>query len=296
MSEPVITHTAPTHIETAADNPTLIKPAVQNLLIEPLQAASVVLSLPGVRIVDSATPVIFPTLNTQDVDPKWYGQGEEIVPQPDLDFGELTLMPADLASIKVLSVVSNELIRQANAVNIEQVLRNKLVGDVTHKLDNALLAGNGSATTGGAKTVKGLLSLATNTVKADPGTPDGILAGVAAMAAKEVKPTVALVSGADWAKIAGLKDADGRYLVQPDATKAMGYTLFGVPLVVSNKVPAGQMLLLDASNVVIVRDVNADVAVLKERFAEYDSTGIRTVSRFDIGLLRPEAAFLVKAA
>lgn len=287
----------PTHIETAAENPTLIKPAVQNLLIEPLQAASVVLSLPGVKVFNSADPIIVPTLTTQDTNPGWFGQGELITPNPDVDFGELSLMPTDMASLKTISVVSNELIRQANAVNIEAVLRAKLVGDVTNKLDNVLLLGDGAPTASGAKTPRGLLvQEGTQVVKADPTSPDGLLAGIAAMAAKEVKPTVALMNGSDFYAMAGLKDADGRYLVQPDATRAMGYTLHGVSITVSNKVPAGTLALVDASNVAIVRDLNSEVTILKEAYADRDSTGIRVVTRYDLGLLRPEAVLLVKAA
>lgn len=287
--------TYPTHIETAADNPSIIKPAVQSLLVEPLRAASVVLSLPGVRVIDSAEPVIFPTLAPADTNPGWFGQGELISPNPDVNFGEITLMPTDMGSLKTLSVVSNELIRQSSALNIEAVLQAKLVGDVVSKLDTALLTGDGAATPTGAKTVRGILNQAgIQTVKADPTSPDGILAGVAAMAAKEAKPTAALVNGADFYALAGLKDSTGRYLIEADASRAMGYMLHGVPVVVSNKVPAGTTALVDASSVVIVRDLNAEVTILRETFADRDSTGIRIVNRYDIGLLRPEAVVLVK--
>lgn len=286
----------PTHIETAAENPSLIKDAVLNLLVEPLQAASVILSLPGVRVFDSSVPLIIPRLDTVSTDPGWYGQGE-LIADADVDFSELKLMPTDLGSLKQIVVVSNELIRQANAVNVEQVLRDKIVHDVTAKLDTALLAGDGAATATGAKTVTGLLNQAgVATVKADPTSPDGILAGVAAMAATEVKPTAVLMNGADFYKMAGLKTTEGSYLIQPDATRAMGYQVHGLQVTVSNKVPKGTSLMVDASQVAIVRDLNADVAILKEAFADRDSTGIRVVTRYDIGLLRAEAAVKIKAA
>lgn len=299
MSEPVANPAGyPTHIETAAEHPSLIKDAVLNILVEPLQAASVVLSLPGVRIFDSSEPLIIPTLDTADTDPGWYGQGELITPNPHVGFGELRLMPTDRASLKQIVVTSNELIRQANAVNIERVLRDKIVADVVSKLDTALLAGLGEATSSGsAKAITGLLNQpGVATVTADPTSPDGILAGLAAMAATEVKPTAVLMNGADFYAMAGLKTTDGHYLLQPDATRAMGYQVHGVSLVVSNKVPAGTSLMLDARQVAIVRDLNADVAILKERFSEFDSTGIRVVSRYDIGLLRTQAAVKIKAA
>lgn len=289
MSEPIVTP-APAHIETAAENPSLIKAAVANILVEPLQAASVVLSN-GPRIFDSSEPLIIPKLTTASTDPGWYGQGEQIQ-TADIDFDEMELMPTSRKSLKVISVVSNELLRQANVVNLESVLRQKLVTDVLNKLDDALLKGDGAG-----DTITGILNQTGVTkVKADPTTLDGFLAGMAGMSAKEEAPTVAFVNGADFFKMAGLKDTAGRLLIQPDVTKATGQVLFGVRLVVSNKVPAGKAALVNMAEVAVVRDLNAQVTPLKERYADYDSTGIRVVTRYDLGLLRPEAVTIVSAA
>ncbi|ROR53283.1 HK97 family phage major capsid protein [Luteococcus japonicus] len=288
MSEPVIT--PPVHIETAAENPSIIKDAVAKILVEPLQAASVVLSN-GPKIFDSSEPLIIPKLTTKTTDPGWYGQGEEIG-TADVDFDEMTLLPITRKSLKVISVVSNELLRQANAVNLEGVIRQKLVTDVTNKLDDALLKGDGAG-----DTITGILNQAGVTkVTADPATIDGFLAGLAAMAAVEEQPSVAFMSGADYFKILGLKDGQNRPLVQPDVTRAAGMQLHGVKLVVTNKLAAGKTMLVNMSEVAIVRDLAAQVTPLKEAFATKDSTGIRVVTRYDLGLLRPEAVAIVSAA
>lgn len=289
MSEPVVTPT-PVHIETAAENPSLIKAAVAKILVDPLQAASVVLSN-GPKIFDSSEPLLVPRLTTASTDPGWYGQGEEIG-TADVAFDEMTLLPITRKSLKVISVVSNELLRQANAVNLEGVIRQKLVTDVTNKLDDALLKGDGAG-----DTITGILNQAGVTkVKADPATIDGFLYGLAKMAAVEEQPSVAFMSGDDYFKILGLKDGSGRPLVQPDVTRAAGMQLHGVKLVVTNKLAAGKTLLVNMNEVVIVRDLAAQVTPLKEAFATKDSTGIRVVTRYDLGLLRPEAVAVVSAA
>lgn len=280
----------PAHIETALENPTLIKSTVAKILVEPLQAASVVLSN-GPRIFDSSEPLIIPKMTTKSTAPGWYGQGEEIQ-AVDVDFDEMTLMPISRKSLKVISVVSNELLRQANAVSLESVLRDKLVTDVTNKLDDALLKGDGTA-----DTITGLLMQPGVTkVAGDGATIDGFLAGLAGMAALEEAPTHAFMAGADYFKLLGVKDSTGRPLVQPDVTRAAGMVLHGVKLVVSNKVPAGTTGLVNMNEVAVVRDLAPEVTPLKERYAEFDSVGIRVVTRYDLGLLRPEAVTLVSAA
>lgn len=289
MSEPVITPT-PVHIETAAENPSLIKAAVAKILIEPLQAASVVLAN-GPRIFDSSEPLIIPRMTTTSTDPGWYGQGEQIT-TADVDFDEMTLMPVERKSLKIISVVSNELLRQSNAVNLDSVLRTKLVADVQNKLDDALLFGDGTD-----NTITGILKQTGVTkVKGDGATVDGFLTGLAGMAAKEERPSHAFMSGADYFKLLGAKDSTGRPLVQPDVTRAAGMVLHGVKLVVSNKIPAGTVALVNMSEVAIVRDLAAQVTPLKELYADRDSTGLRVVTRWDLGLLRPEAVTLVSAA
>lgn len=281
---------APVHIETAAENPSLIKPIVAKILVEPLQAASVVLAN-GPRIIDSAAPVIVPKLTTATTDPGWYGQGE-LIETADVDFDEMTLLPPERKSLKVISVVSNELMRQTNAVNLDSVLRTKLVTDVQNKLDDALLNGDGTD-----NTITGLLKQpGVLKTKADGASIDGFLTGLAAMSAKEAAPTHAFMSGADYFKLLGVKDSTGRPLVQPDVTRAAGMQLHGVKLVVSNKIPAGTVALVNMNDVVVVRDLNAQVTPLKELYADRDSVGIRVVTRYDLGVLRPEAVLLIAAA
>ena len=57
----------------------------------------------------------------------------------------------------------------------------------------------------------------------------------------------------------------------------------------TNKLEQGVAVLADMSNVAVARDVSPSVTVLTERYAEYDQVGLRVVTRYDVGLLHPEA-------
>lgn len=263
----------------------LIYEKVANILVEPLQAASVVLAS-GPMIIDSAEPVRVPTLAAA-FDPQWVAENEEI-PETASEFGELRLMPTERKSIKAIVRVSNELLRSAGK-DVSRILETRLVADVKDKLDNALLTGDGSD-----DTVTGLLNVPGATrVAAAPDTPDALLDGMAAMASDELNPDTLFMSAADFYALRKIKDADGRPLMQPDVTRASAFSVHGLNVTVTNKLDAGTAIMADMSKVVVVRDSAPRVDILTERYAEYDQVGIRVVSRYDLGALHPEAVTVI---
>lgn len=264
----------------------LIKDQVRNMLVEPLQAASVVLSSAKL-IIDSSAPVRIPTLQS-DTNPQWVGENELIPEGGGLDFGEIGLMPTDRKSIKTIVRVSNELIRMATT-GVSATLQSRMVNDVRHMLDNELLLGTGERDDHG-ETVTGLLNQpGVETIPLDLGDPDSILDGLALMSANEISPTEMFMNGTDFFQMRKLKDGDGRHLMQADLASDAVYRIHGVSIKVSNKIPAGTAALADMNKVAVVRDLSPDITVLTERYADYDQTGIRSRTRYDIGLLTPDA-------
>lgn len=73
------------------------------------------------------------------------GRNEQI-PQADPDFGEVTLLPTTMKSVKTLTRFSNELARQS-VVNLDAALRDRLVTDVAAKLDAQFFSASGDGTT-----------------------------------------------------------------------------------------------------------------------------------------------------
>ena len=57
-----------------------------------------------------------------------------------------------------------------------------------------------------------------------------------------------------------------------------------------------RVALVDFSKVVVARDVNAEVKILDQTWGDYDSIGIRVVSRWDTALLQDEGRHLLTEA
>ena len=129
-------------IESTAANPQLLADQVSTLLVQPLEAASVVLSS-GPRIFDTAGVLRIPKL-TKSSTVGFVGENELIPSDHDTTFDEVVLMPTDRKSIKVIERYSRERARQA-IIGIDAALKNRLVKVVSDKLDDVLV-GKGQAT------------------------------------------------------------------------------------------------------------------------------------------------------
>lgn len=274
--------------ENTAANPELLAEQVSSLLIQPLEEQSIMLNS-GVKIYDSASPLRIPKLVSSS-DPSWVGEGEEI-PEANVEFDEVKLMPTDRKSIKSLIRFTAELARQS-VVGLDATLKARLVNDVARKLDTALLGGDGAA-----NTVTGMINQPdVQTGVLDAEDPDSLLDALAMAHAAEVTPNRWFVSGADFFTLRKLKDGDGKYLIVSDLTAGATYSLFGVPVTVTNKLPEGKAVLANMGEVAVVRDVNADVKILDQTFATTDEMAIRVVTRYDLGLLHPEGVIVLTAA
>lgn len=267
----------------------LIQDQVSTMLVEPLEAASVVLAA-GPTIFNSAEPLRIPTL-TDFPDAGWVGENEEIPSDGEATFGEIALMPTDRKSIKRIVRVSNELIRQAKQ-GVSTILQTKLVSTVADALDDALLAGDGADhSVTGILHQPGVTTAAMSTTDTDP-----FLDALALAASKEVVPNRFILNGTDFYNLRKLKDANGRYILQGGPAEGAPYTLFEVPVTATNKLPAGKGILADMSQIAVVRDIDPTVTLLNERYAEFDQVGIRVTTRYDLGLLRPEGVILLDSA
>lgn len=265
----------------------LIREKVANMLVQPLQASSVILNA-GATIFDSSEPLRIPTIE-EGVNPAWVGENE-LIPEDEVTTGEISLMPSDRKSIKVITRVSNELIRQAT-MGVSGVLESRLVADVRNKLDTALLQGDGAD-----KSILGVVNqTGVTTGVFDASDPDSIIDAIGALNALEVNPNRLIVSGADFTEMRKLKDTAGRYLLTPDISAGAVGSIHGIPVSITNKLEAGKAILADMSAVAVVRDIDPRVDILKERYADYDQTGIRVVTRYDLGLIRPNAVAVLTA-
>jgi HK97 family phage major capsid protein len=274
--------------ETTTANPELLQTQVAQLLVQPLEAASVVLAS-GVRIFDTAGPLRIPKL-TAGASVGFVAEGG-LIPEADVDLGEVTLMPSNRTSLKVLIRFTNELLRQS-VIGLDSVLRQRLVTDVSNALDDALLKGAGTS-----DSITGLINQAgVQTGDLDVADADSLLDAIALASAAEVTPTRWFISGADFISLRKLKDGQQRYLLESDVTADVTYRLFGIPVTVTNKLALGTAVLADTSQIAVARDLAPSVMLLAERYAEYDEQAIRVVTRYDLGLLHPEGIIVLRAA
>ena len=265
---------------------------VATVLVEPLAQKSVFLAA-GPQIVDTAGPLRLP-LGAAPTNPEWYGQNEQIVDK-DPTFGELSLLPSTMKSVKVLTRFSNELARQS-VIALDAALRTRLVTDVAGVIDAQLLGADGD----GITKPKGLFAYA--------GTQNIPVNGVLSLDPLLSAEGLALEAGAnpdglawvmrprDFTNIRMLKDVDRRYQLEPDPTRASKFTLFGHPVILSTRVPdttgatpTARVALVDFSQIAVARDVAPSVKILDQTFGDFDQQAIRVVARYDAGPLNPKA-------
>lgn len=285
-------------IEVTSGNSTLIQSQVANLLVQPLEQQSTFLAA-GPVVLDSSSPVRVPRI-VNGVTAGFVAEGAQIS-DGDVAFDEVTLLPSTLKGLKVLVKLSNELIR-TSVVGLESVLRTRLVTDVANALDAALWDGTGTS-----NTIKGILrqtGIATGTLDLDD--PDSLIDGLATAQGNHVTPTHWVMTSASFAALRKLKvgTGDARYLFDP-ATIQNGteLRLLGLPVILTDFIPntgtapgKARVGLVDMSKVVVARDVNAEVKILDQTWGDYDSIGIRVVSRWDTALLQSEAVTLLTEA
>lgn len=282
-------------IETTSGNSTLIQSQVASLLVQPLEQASTFLAA-GPVVLDSSSPVRVPRV-ANGVTAGFVAEGAQIS-DGDVAFDEVTLLPSTLKGLKVLVKLTNELIR-TSVIGLESVLQTRLVTDVANALDAALWDG-----TGASNTIKGILrqtGIATGTL--DLTDADSLIDGWATAMGNKVNPTHWVMTSASFAKIRKLKttDTSAQYLIDPTTIQnGTSLQLFGLPVIITDNIPAvstkNRVALVDMSKVVVARDVDAEVKILDQTWGDYDSIGIRVVSRWDTALLQAKAVTLLTEA
>lgn len=267
----------------------LLNDQVASLLVQPLEAQSVVLSS-GVRLFDSAGVLRIPKLTGSSA-VGYVAENAEIPSTHSTSFDEVVLMPTDRKSIKVIERFSRESVRQS-VIGLDAVLKARLVKVVGDQLDAELLAG-----TGASDGITGIINQSdVTTGDFDPSDPDSLLDAIGSLNAKEVTPNRWFVNGSDFVTLRKVKDKQDRYILESDITKDATYRLFGIPVTVTNKLSEGTAILADTSNIAVVRDTAPSITVLSERYAEYDQLGLRVTTRYDLGLLHPEAVAVLETA
>lgn len=268
-------------------NATLTQDVVERLLINPLTQSSTYLNVGFPIFTSNGEPIKVPTLTSLGT-PGYIAQGSAIA-EVDATTSEIELLPSTVFSIKTITRVSNELLRQG-VVNVEAAFSTKLVSDVTRVLDAAMWNGAGSA---GAPL--GMVGFAGST---NAGTVAGTaLASGDLFDVQEVAMDAYLdlprltwaMSPANFTRIRKMTDAYGGRVMQPSLAAGAPGTILGSGYVVSTHIPDTAILLFDRSQVAVGMDSRASITILDQTYADYDQVGIRVVARYDTAAMNPTA-------
>ncbi|MDM2493488.1 phage major capsid protein [Mycobacteroides abscessus] len=282
-------------IAIPSGNLSAIQSQLSQAIVAPLQERSTFLSLPGINIYDTAAPLRIPRAASTAPTAAFVAPGVQIT-DSNVALDELPLLPTERTSLKTLTKISNELIRQAT-LSLESVLTQRITMDQSLVLDAALWNG-----TGNTNTIKGILKAGgiTTSVQANLLTdPDVLIDELAAMSERFVTPTVLVMRPTTYAALRKIKvgAADNRYVIDPSAAFATGtLQLLGLPVVLTVNVPANAVAILDTTHVHVARDTDNSVTILDQTFGDYDAIGIRTVSRYDVVIDAGAAVSLIKTS
>ena len=279
----------------------LTQQQVAQMLLLPLQAASVFLAA-GPRIFDTngGNALRIPRLAASS-GAGWVAEGA-LIGADDATFGELNLLPKNMQSLKVITKVSDELIRQA-VVDVSAALQARLVNDVAAALDTALIA---SAVTDGTVPT-GLLSQANVQTTAITGaiTLDALQDAISKLIAANVDLSLArwMLTPYCWGVLRKLKEGTtNRYMLEPDPTQIGVWRLLGLPVTVTPRIPtdagaghATTVVLWCPSMYAVARDISPEVTILREAYADHGQVGIRVTCRYDAAVMYPESIVTLTA-
>ena len=281
---------------TTSNSAELTQEVVQRILVQPLEAASVFLAS-GPRIFDTdGSPVRIPKLNSAGT-ATFVAEGSAI-PTADHDFGEITLLPSTIKSVKVMVRASNELRRQS-VIALDAALRDRLVTDVATALDKAFVNGTASGEPTGILHYSGV-TVAGSAI--GTATTDHLYTALqSAMDANvNVNATRWMMTPRDYVALHKLKDGQGRYLISPDPSNGATNRLLGLPVTVTLRIPGGTtggtatVVLADFSQIAVARDQAPSVTILDQTFGDYDETAIRVTARYDAAPMNAASVVLLK--
>lgn len=262
----------------------LTQEQVSTVLTAPLEQSALFIAA-GPTIFDTnGNPLRVPRLPESE-DLEFVGENE-LIPETDPEVSEITLLPTTMKSVKTITRYSNELARQS-IVSIDSVLQQRLVADVAAAIDRQLFGATGD----GVTVPQGMFAWegTTEVAAGGPMTLDTLLGaqGEALSSHIDQSRLRLVIRPEDYMALRAGKDADNRFMLNPDATQGGMPTVLGMQPVITNRVPVGYAAVADFAQIALARDLNPTVKVLTERYADYDQQAIRVVARYDAKPLNP---------
>jgi len=212
----------------------------------------------------------------------------------DPTLSSITLDPASTGT-KGMTLVSNECIDGSTPSALRYV-QDDLVSAVAAMMDLNFQTGDGT----GANML-GLVNTAGATSTAKAGSAlaiDDILNAFSRMEANNLRPNAVFISPADWWTLVQVKTTTSskQYAMQGIGGGLAGSVrpeLFGVPVFISGSCDTSKVVVCDMREVFVGHQGDIEVAVSEDFSLDTDSTAIRVVARYDIGVARSTAVEII---
>ena len=253
---------------TVGDNGAVIPTSIANKIIEMVKEISPLYQLATHYDVGGTLTI-----------PSYDESTQKITMAYATEFTALTSSSGKFTSISLggflagaLTKVSMSLVNNSKFDIVSYVIR-KMAEAVSEWIENELINGTDSKIEGLSK-IEAVVTAAATAVTADElidlqeSIPDKLQPGC-----------IWVMSRATRKAIRKLKDGDGNYLLNKDATSKWGYSLFGHDVYVSQSMPdmaAGKraVLYLDPTGLAVKAAENPSVQVLREKFADEHAIGV----------------------
>ena len=254
---------------TTSDNGAVIPTSIANKIIEKVKDISPLYAM-ATRYDVGGTLTI----------PGYDESSQKITMAYATEFTALTSTSGKFTSISLggflagaLTKVSMSLVNNSKFDIVSYVIR-KMAEAAAEWIEKELINGTTSKITGLSTAAVTVTAAASTAVTSDElidlqeSVPDSLQSGC-----------IWLMSRATRAAIRKLKDGDGNYLLNKDATSRWGYSLFGHDVYVSQSMPemeAGKAAVyyLDPRGLAVKVAENPSVQVLREKFADEHAVGV----------------------
>ena len=262
---------------TFGDNGAVVPTTIANKIIKKVHEISPLYNL----------ATVYSTKGTLEI-PYYPADAKDIQMAYSDEFTELESTAGKFGSISLKGFLAGALAKISKTL-----INNSQFDIVNHVIDimseNIALWLEGQLINGTENKADGMLKGITETVKAAAAT--AITADELIDLQESVKDVyqnkaVWIMSRNTRRAIRKLKDNEGRYILNPDATSKWGYTLFGKPVYVSENMAdmaagATPIVYGDMSGLAVKMTENMEIQVLREKFATQHAVGVVAWTEFD---------------
>ena len=262
---------------TFGDNGAVVPATIANKIIKKVHEISPLYNLATKYSVKGKLEIPYYPADDKDIQMAFASEFTELESTSG-KFGSITL-EGYLAG--ALAKVSKSLINNSQFNIVEHV--------ISIMSENIALWIEGQLINGTTDKVTGMLSDITSEVTAAAATAitsDELIDLQESVKDVYQNKAVWIMSRATRKAIRKLKDNEGRYILNPDATSKWGYTLFGKPVYVSENMAdmaAGKTAIVygDMSGLAVKMSKNMEIEVLREKFATQHAVGVVAWTEFD---------------